>query len=293
MATATKRKLSERKLSDEHKAKMAEGRKRKEDELARLREENERYRQAMLAQPPKPEESSTVPPEATGYVPEHSKATAEMWNNMERGRPAEAPQSGIASDVLEKLRAELRADLARMLPERQMPERRSERTVARMPARVVYDREGNVLRRGNSGGDPFAIPGDLRESDWDYQWIRCATYNLEDVDNQVQMAEAGWRPIMSNRPGWDGRFMPHGFVGRIFKQGLMLVERPMALTEEARAEDKHANRNQERRQREQFGLNLPSGYRADTPAARAHSGVRTGPVERMPDNLRPQLEIEY
>lgn len=211
--------------------------------------------------------------------------------------PHSDPIQGWAEELRQGMQDYVREQIKAALPERGDPIRSREparegRTAVRRGAVMAHDRDGNpVYRRRDGVSDPFAIPADLQEPDWDRQWVRVSVHGWEDVDNQVGMQENGWRPISANRPGWEGRFMPPGYKGAIQKSGLMLMERGMALTQEARAEEKRLVRNQTEVQRQQFGMALPDGFRADTPAARAASGVKVGRVEPTPASLKPKHEL--
>lgn len=214
--------------------------------------------------------------------------------------PHKGPVEGHAADLLKNMKDYVAEQMAKQFrenfPERAEPIRsrepaREERPLARRGAAVAYDREGNpIYRRRDQVSDPFAIPEDLREPGWDKQWIRVSVHGWEDVDNQVAMQENGWRPISANRPGWEGRFMPPGYKGAIQKSGLMLMERPMALTQEAKAEERKVVRGQTETQRAQFGMALPAGFET-TPAARAATGIRVGRAEATPTGLRPKHEV--
>ena len=199
--------------------------------------------------------------------------------------------SGIQGDVKEALRSLLREELAETFPERQ-PIRRTARDTVRPNAVVATDRDGNpIYRKRDQTADPFAIPEDLKDPNWDMMWARVSVVGQDDVSSQVNRQEQGWRFVPADRPGFSGRFMPPGYKGQIFKDGLALMERPMALTEEAQREAKQAVRNQSQAQRQQFGMALPQGFSADTPAARQHTFARQGKTESTPDILRPQHQV--
>ena len=55
------------------------------------------------------------------------------------------------------------------------------------------------------------------------------------LDQNLMFAENGWRPVPSGR--YPGRFMPAGHKGSIIRGQQMLMERPAALCDEARADD--------------------------------------------------------
>lgn len=99
-------------------------------------------------------------------------------------------------------------------------------------------RNGEVLsRQRTQTGDIFEIPRSLIPDGWDYQWCAVSvTGNTEILlDQNLMMAENGWRPVPAER--YPGRFMPVGHKGSIVRGGQMLMERPLVLSEEARAED--------------------------------------------------------
>lgn len=113
------------------------------------------------------------------------------------------------------------------------------RTGQRADGRIqATGRNGEVLSRNRTQtGDIFEIPRELIPDGWDYQWCAVSvTGNTEILlDQNLMMAENGWRPVPSSRH--PGRFMPVGHKGNIVRGGQMLMERPMALSIEAREED--------------------------------------------------------
>jgi hypothetical protein len=211
-------------------------------------------------------------------------------------QPIKGHAEELRTTMQDYVAEQVKAQMQTLFPERSEPIRsretaRDPRPVVRRNAMSAFDRDGNPIhRRRNSLSDPFAIPSDLKEPGWDHQWVRVSVHGWEDVDNQVGMQENGWRPISANRPGWEGRFMPPGYTGAIQKSGLMLMERPMSLTEEARSEEKRIVRDQTEVQRKQFGMALPRGFEANAPA-RAATGIRVGPREATPTELRPNLAV--
>ena len=106
---------------------------------------------------------------------------------------------------------------------------------------VVLGRDGKPLSRVKYGGaDPYEVPADLVDPEWDRQWIPLSVYGdttLVQGQHRV-MYNNGWRPVMAVGP-WQGRMMPPEHTGPIVYETLGLYERPMALTEEARLEEKH------------------------------------------------------
>ena len=199
---------------------------------------------------------------------------------------------GAQADVRDSLRELIREQLAETFPERQ-PARKTARDTVRPNAVVAHDREGNpVYRKRDQSADPFAVPDELKDPNYDLQWCRVSVLGQEDLPHQIELQEQGWRFVQADSPRWNGRMMPKGYKGNIFREGLALMERPMVLTEEARRESAMKVREQSKNQREQFGMALPSGFSGDTAAARQHTFARQGRAEATSDNLRPSLSID-
>lgn len=137
-----------------------------------------------------------------------------------------------------------------------IPKRASNREVPRQTAShdarssprtkgSVVGRNGEVLsRKRTSVGDIFHIPPELIPDGWSYQWAAVSVVGNTEIllDQNLMFAENGWRPVPSDR--YPGRFMPEGHKGNIVRGGQMLMERPMALTQEALLEDQRLARQQ-------------------------------------------------
>ena len=196
--------------------------------------------------------------------------------------------NGAQANVEEALRKIVNEQLAATFPERQ-PVRTTARESMRPGAAVGYDREGNPLyRKRDQTADPFSIPDDLQDPDYEFQWIRVSTYGQEDISNQIVMQEQGWRFVPAEREKFRGRFMPSDYTGHIFRDGLALVERPKVLCDEARRESAQRVKEQSTAQRQQFGMALPSGFEK-TQTAQQFTFARSGKVESTPDSLKPSL----
>lgn len=117
------------------------------------------------------------------------------------------------------------------------PGRQAQRTNERGMAPVI-GRNGEILsRKRRSGIDIFDIPKELIPEGWEYQWCAVSVVGNKEIllDQNLLMAENGWRPVPSDR--YPGRFMPEGHKGNIIRGDQMLMERPSILCQEARAED--------------------------------------------------------
>jgi hypothetical protein len=197
---------------------------------------------------------------------------------------------GAQANVEEALRKIVNEQLAETFPERQ-PIRKTARESMRPGATVAMGRDGQPLyRKRDQLADPFALPEDLLEPGWSYQWCRVSTFGQEDLPHQIGLQENGWRFVQADSPRWRGRMMPADYQGAIFRDGLALMERPASLTEEAQREASRRVKEQSQAQRQQFGLALPQGFSDRTESARANTFARQGRAEPVPDSLRPTLQ---
>lgn len=173
------------------------------------------------------------------------------------------------------------------------------REVAREPARTpvagraeVLGRNGEILSRSRAAnGDRFEFDRGIIPDGWDYQWNPYSVFGEKQTNSQLTMYRNGWRPVPAERH--PGTFMPLDYKGPIINDGLILEERPMALTEEARAEERMKAQAQTRDAKAAIGLagKLPGGFSDD---ARQYRGVGTNvrtTIGPAPDAPLPQLEI--
>jgi len=112
---------------------------------------------------------------------------------------------------------------------------------------VVQGRNGEILTRSRKEGiDPFDVPLSFIPNGWGYQWNAVTTYGNSEVfqAQNLEFHQNGWRPVPAARH--DGFFMPKGHSGPVIVRGQMLMERPMALTEEARDEQENLAKQQMR-----------------------------------------------
>ena len=223
----------------------------------------------------------------------HREKASHEYDTLSGREKVTPPESvgGAQEDVAESLRRLLREELAHVLPEREM--RTTARDSVRPGAVIAYDRDGQpVYRKRDLTSDPFAIPEDLKEPGYEFQWVRVSVHGQEDISNQVNMQEQGWRFVQADRKEWDGRMMPRGYRGHIFKDGLALMERPKVLCDEARRESMQKVKEQSRAQREQFGLALPPGFTGQSDAARQYTFARQGRAEPTPASLKPGHHVD-
>src|SRR5215467_8853052 len=89
------------------------------------------------------------------------------------------------------------------------------RTNTREPSRAVprdgewIGRNGEVLsRRRTHVADPYAIPDELKDPDYDMQWNTVTVVGNSEVALPIDnmMYDNGWRPVPADRPGFAKRF---------------------------------------------------------------------------------------
>lgn len=179
---------------------------------------------------------------------------------------------------------------------RMAPVGRSEsggRGMERMPIRrnefgriMVLNRQNRMVSRTNwgHGSDKFDVPLHWIPEGWTYQWLAVDIYG-KPMNNNGMFAN-GWEQVPARRH--DGAFMERGHQGPIVLEGMMLVERRVELTMEARGEELAAAKGLLRTQNEQFQPRMPG--------ARAHDQTRLRvrrTLERMPGDIgRPELRVD-
>ena len=126
------------------------------------------------------------------------------------------------------------------------------RTRASRRAEEVRNHLGGL----DDGTDEFFIdPRDIPPG-WSYEWKRKTVLGQEDPAYMVSLARKGWEPVPASR---HPHMMPDGYSNAaIERKGLVLMERPLELTEEQRELDRRAAINQVRHKEQQLA-NSPSG----------------------------------
>lgn len=117
---------------------------------------------------------------------------------------------------------------------------------ARRAAELRDHRNGDM----DEGIDEFYIdPADIPEG-WSYEWKRRTVLGAEDPAYQVALARAGWEPVPTSR---HPSYMPMGgdypFIER---KGMILMERPLEITDEARNSELRKARMQVRQKEAQL-----------------------------------------
>lgn len=158
------------------------------------------------------------------------------------------------------------------------------------PGGVILSRTGEVLsRKRTEAGDIFDLPEGVKEKGWDYQWCAVSVMGNQEIllDQNLMMAENGWRPVPCDR--WPGRFMPAGHKGNIVRGGQMLMERPMALSDQAKREEYQKAAGQ-MRDRDQALMGRKADLRGNMPDGFAVGGRYRGTGGDIRLNIDPAVD---
>lgn len=103
------------------------------------------------------------------------------------------------------------------------------RTRAARRAAELRDHRGSL----DEGTDDFYIDARIIPDGWSYEWKRHTTLGAEDPGYQVSLARAGWEAVPAHR---HPEMMPDNYKGgSITRKGMILMERPLEITNEAKA----------------------------------------------------------
>lgn len=152
---------------------------------------------------------------------------------------------------------------------------------------AALSRDGELLsRKVTDTGDKFSVSPDIIPVGWTYQWIEATALGQQQRNSHY--FQNGWRPVPAARH--DGLWMSPGYKGNIELEGLLLVERPKVLTDDARAEELMRAKNQLRTQNDQFKPRLPG---ARDRSIRGTGLVAKRTIEGMPTDVgRPEYQID-
>lgn len=182
----------------------------------------------------------------------------------------------------------------RPVPPRAEAARDVARENPRPGAMVAMSRDGQRLtRRRIASGDPLDVPANEIPQGWDYQWNPVTVLNKginEILQGDLQMYQNGWRAVPASRHA--GRWTPVGFEGDVVLQGLRLEERPMSLSDEARAEDEAHARAQVRDRTDALRLTQKQLPGAGVARSRGNAGGIKMDIDFGKDIPHPEHEID-
>lgn len=155
-------------------------------------------------------------------------------------------QEHVMEDVFEPIAEDVPVAPSRPEMRPTMREEDPRARAARRAAELRDHRNGDM----DEGVDEFFIdPADIPEG-WSYEWKRRTVLGAEDPAYQVALARAGWEPVPTSR---HPSYMPMGgdypFIER---KGMILMERPLEITDDARNAELRKARMQVRQKEAQL-----------------------------------------
>lgn len=134
------------------------------------------------------------------------------------------------------------------------PKPREEDPRARAARRTLELRE--QASSDDDGVDKFYIDPKIIPDGWSYEWKTLQVLGKENPTYQVAMAHKGWEAVPRSR---HPHLMPLNYQGEtIQREGMILMERPLEITNEAKARDLRMARGQVRGKEEQLA-GAPTG----------------------------------
>lgn len=119
----------------------------------------------------------------------------------------------------------------------------------------VRDNLRQRKRKGVQSNDRFHVDKDRIPAGTSYEWKRHTVLGQSDPAYNVEMREQGWEAVDASR---HPEFMPDGYTGPIVRDGMILMERPIELTQEAEAENRQRAFLEVRQKEEQLA-GAPAG----------------------------------
>jgi hypothetical protein len=126
------------------------------------------------------------------------------------------------------------------------------RTRAARRSAEIKNHIGNM----DEGPDDFYVDPATIPPGWSYEWKRKLNVGAEDPAYQVQLKRMGWEEVPASR---HPSYMPTGNKNAyIERKGMVLMERPLDITQESRQIELKKARNQVRQKEQQLN-SAPDG----------------------------------
>jgi hypothetical protein len=141
------------------------------------------------------------------------------------------------------------------------PEKREEDPRARAAKRAAEIR-GHRQDQNIDDANRFRV--DLQDipAGWTYEWKRKAIMGKEDPAYEVELARGGWEPVPASR---HPSMMPKGKYETIERDGMILMERPKELSDDANNADLRRARLQVRSKEAQLTSGPEGTFERDRP----------------------------
>lgn len=125
----------------------------------------------------------------------------------------------------------------------------------------------------DEGNDEFYIDPNIIPDGWSYEWKNKTVLGAEDPAYAVGLARKGWEPVDASR---HPEMMPAGSKdAHILRKGMILMERPAELTDEAKRIENRRARDQVRVKEDQLISAKPGQFERnnkDMPLAKVKKG---------------------
>lgn len=113
----------------------------------------------------------------------------------------------------------------------------------------------------DEGTDRFYIPPEIIPDGWSYEWKVQTVLNAENPAHMVELERKGWTPVPLDRNDGHRAMMPMGWKGNtITRDGMILMERPQEITDEAIAIRNQRARAQVRSKEAQLAAAPPGQF---------------------------------
>lgn len=161
-------------------------------------------------------------------------------------------------------------------PMRVNPKAEDPRERARRRAEQIREHLGEL----DEGTDEFFIPSQIIPDGWTYEWKRHTIYNQEDPAYTVQLAREGWEVVPVDRCPSHRAMMPATWTkNSIERKGMVLMERPIDITEEMRSIELRRARQQVRVKEQQLSATPDGTLSRDDPRVAPKIKKGYSPVE--------------
>ena len=99
-------------------------------------------------------------------------------------------------------------------------------------ARRTAELNKHAADLNDDGTDEYYIELGIIPDGWSYEWKTRTILGAEDPAHQVALARKGWESVPASR---HPELMPMGYKGaEITRKGMVLMERPLEITQDAR-----------------------------------------------------------
>jgi hypothetical protein len=187
-----------------------------------------------------------------------------------RGRPPKTLVEAIADNNLPS-EADNFAPVKERPPMRPAMREDDPRVAAARRAAEIRNQFENV----DEGADEFRTPP--APDGWHYEWKRRTLLGQEDPAYQVELARMGWEAVSTKR---HPEMMPmQGNHPIIERKGMVLMQRPSVISDEARSNELRKARNQVRVKEQQLNAAPDGTLTRDHPSARAQIKKGYSPIE--------------